>query len=96
MARQIDDERRCAGGVAVEIHQRHPLPGIDYLAWDALRAPRAHTVPAPRRTDEVDWPDVNAIVALGLTYAGHIRETGQTIDPAAPPITFDKHARSAA
>jgi 2-keto-4-pentenoate hydratase/2-oxohepta-3-ene-1,7-dioic acid hydratase in catechol pathway len=94
------EERRSAGGVAVEIHQRHPLPGIDYLAWDATRghsahAPTgAHTVPAPRRTDEADWPEVRSIVALGLTYADHIRETGQTIDPTAPPVAFAKHVRS--
>ncbi len=89
------DERRTTGGVAVEIHQRAPLPGVKYLAWDALARQRGGTEqPAPRRGDEVDWPDVTAIVALGLTYTDHAREAGQTIDAKTPPIAFAKHART--
>ncbi len=89
------DERRATGGVAVEIHQRTPLPGVQYLAWDALARQRGGTLqPAPRRGDEVDWPAVTAIVALGLTYNDHAREAGQTIDPKTPPIAFAKHAQT--
>ena len=88
------DERRVAGGVAVEIHQRTPLPGVDYIGWDATeRKPAARSAPAPR-ADTVPWPAVHAIVALGLTYGDHIRETGQKLDPSAPPMSFLKHARS--
>ena len=87
------EERRAAGGVAVEIHQHAPLPEVDYLAWDDQRRPRARTMPAPRRSDEVDWPEVKAIVALGLTYADHVRETGQHVDHRTP-VTFEKHART--
>jgi 2-keto-4-pentenoate hydratase/2-oxohepta-3-ene-1,7-dioic acid hydratase in catechol pathway len=88
------DDRRAAGGVAVEIHQHAPLPGVDYLPWDDVRRPLPHVVPAPRRADELDWPDVRAIVALGLTYADHIRETGQVVDAGTPPIAFAKHLRT--
>ncbi|HET7506273.1 MAG TPA: fumarylacetoacetate hydrolase family protein [Kofleriaceae bacterium] len=92
------DERRAGGGVAVEIQQRTPLPGVDYLAWDATERP-AHlpgppaAVPA-RLPERVDWPDVTAIVALGLTYGDHVRETGQKVDPSAPPTSFEKHVRA--
>ena len=88
------DERRSAGGVAVEIHQREPLAEVEYLAWDATerRVPRDDTPPV--RADQVDWPEVRAIVALGLTYKDHAREAGRTIDPAAPPISFAKHVRT--
>ena len=88
------DDRRAAGGVAVEIHQHAPLPGVDYMPWDDGGRPQPRVVPAPRRADELDWSEVRSIVALGLTYADHIRETGQAIDPAAPPIAFAKHVRS--
>jgi 2-keto-4-pentenoate hydratase/2-oxohepta-3-ene-1,7-dioic acid hydratase in catechol pathway len=88
------DERRAVGGVAVEIHQRTPLPGVEYIAWDATgRAPRALPSHAPR-PDTVAWPEVTAIVALGLTYGDHVRETGQKLDPSAPPTSFTKHVRT--
>jgi 2-keto-4-pentenoate hydratase/2-oxohepta-3-ene-1,7-dioic acid hydratase in catechol pathway len=91
--RQVD-ERRVAGGVAVEIHQRTPLPGVDYLAWDDT-AHQSAAVPEPRRLpDQVEWPAITAIVALGLTYGDHVRETGQKVDPGAPPTTFTKHVRT--
>ena len=90
------DERRVAGGVAVEIHQRTPLPGVEYIAWDATTRPETATSPPPRRADTVEWPDVTAIVALGLTYGDHVRETGQKLDPTAPPTSFTKHVRSLA
>ncbi|HTL34876.1 MAG TPA: fumarylacetoacetate hydrolase family protein [Kofleriaceae bacterium] len=90
---RLVDERRSAGGVAVEIHQRAKLPGVSYIAWD-------DTTPPPRvdrtnvASDTVDWPAVEAIVALGLTYADHLKETGQTHEPGTPPATFAKHLRS--
>jgi 2-keto-4-pentenoate hydratase/2-oxohepta-3-ene-1,7-dioic acid hydratase in catechol pathway len=89
------DERRVDGGVAVEIHQRTPLPDVDYLAWDdtAPRAPEPLAAPA-RRADQVEWPAVTAIVALGLTYGDHVRETGLKVDPSAPPPSFTKHVRA--
>ena len=88
------DERRVAGGVAVEIHQRTPLPDVDYLAWDDTAQLRT-APPAPaRRADQVDWPPITAIVALGLTYGDHVRETGQKVDPNAPPMSFTKHVRA--
>ena len=90
------DERRVAGGVAVEIHQRTPLPGVEYIAWDATTRPETATSPPPRRADTAEWPDVTAIVALGLTYGDHVRETGQKLDPTAPPTSFTKHVRSLA
>jgi len=90
------DERRVAGGVAVEIHQRTPLPGVEYIPWDATgRAPRELPVSTPR-PDTVPWPEVTAIVALGLTYGDHVRETGQKLDASAPPTSFTKHVRTLA
>jgi 2-keto-4-pentenoate hydratase/2-oxohepta-3-ene-1,7-dioic acid hydratase in catechol pathway len=88
------DERRVAGGVAVEIHQRAPLPDVDYLAWDDTAQPHPARPVAPRRADQVDWPPITAIVALGLTYGDHARETGQKVDPSAAPTSFTKHVRA--
>lgn len=90
------DERRVDGGVAVEIHQRTPLPGVEYIAWDATTRPEIAPVPMPHRADTVAWPEVTAIVALGLTYGDHVRETGQKLDPSAPPTSFTKHVRALA
>jgi 2-keto-4-pentenoate hydratase/2-oxohepta-3-ene-1,7-dioic acid hydratase in catechol pathway len=93
---KLTDERRTAGGVALEIHQRTPLPAVDYIAWDetqrTARRPRA-TTSGP---DRVEWPAVQSIVALGMTYADHVKETGQTIEPGTPPATFLKHLRTLA
>lgn len=90
------DERRVDGGVAVEIHQRTPLPGVQYIPWDATTRPDAPEPVAPRGADTIEWPAVNAIVALGLTYGDHVRETGQKLDPSAPPTSFTKHVRALA
>jgi 2-keto-4-pentenoate hydratase/2-oxohepta-3-ene-1,7-dioic acid hydratase in catechol pathway len=88
------EERRVEGGVAVEIHQRMPLPDVEYLAWDETARP-APVAPAPaRRADQLDWPEVTAIVALGLTYGDHVRETGQKVDASAPPTSFTKLIRA--
>ena len=88
------EERRVAGGVAVEIHQRTALPGVDYIPWDATERPTAIIAPTTRPADRVDWPEVTAIVALGLTYGDHVRETGQKLDPGAPPTSFTKHVHA--
>jgi len=88
------DERRVAGGVAVEIHQRTGLPGVDYIPWDATERTPAVIAPAPPKPDRIPWPDVTAIVALGLTYGDHVRETGQKLDPGAPPTSFTKDVRA--
>lgn len=93
---KLVDEKRTAGGVAVEIHQRTPLPGVQYIGWDDTTPPPRAIKPAPRRTDEIEWPAVQSIVALGLTYADHVKETGQTIDPGTPPSAFLKHLRTLA
>ena len=87
------DDQRSAGGVAVEIHQHEALPGVRYLGWDGLRsdAEAALPVPAVPDAESVEWPEQGAIVALGLTYADHVRETGGTPDPSAPIAAFAKH-----
>lgn len=94
---KLVEDRRVAGGVAVEIHQHAPLPEVDYIGWDATtRATRLvepATEPAP---DSVAWPDVTAVVALGLTYGDHVRETGQKLDISLPPVSFLKHVRALA
>ncbi|MEO7095437.1 MAG: fumarylacetoacetate hydrolase family protein, partial [Polyangiales bacterium] len=90
------DERRVDGGVAVEIHQRTPLPGVQYIPWDATTRTEATAGPVPRGADTVEWPAVTAIVALGLTYGDHVRETGQKLDPTASPTSFTKHVRALA
>ena len=87
------DERRAAGGVAVEIHQHAPLPDVDYIAWDdTARRPSAANATPPATGEE--WPAITAIVALGLTYGDHIRETGRKLEPDQPPTSFTKHVRA--
>lgn len=88
------DERRVEGGVAVEIHQRTPLPNVQYIPWDATTRTEAASEPVTRGADTVDWPEVTSIVALGLTYGDHARETGLKLDPTAPPTSFTKHVRA--
>lgn len=91
----VADERRAAGGVAVEIHQHAPLPEVDYIAWDETSRPDRKLAPVPPLAeDQVEWPNVNAIIALGLTYGDHIRETGRKLEPGAPPTSFTKHTRA--
>jgi len=88
------DDRRVAGGVAVEIHQHAPLPDVDYIPWEATTRTAREVVPAPLGNEEVAWPEVTSIVALGLTYGDHARETGQKLDASAPPTSFTKHIRA--
>ena len=85
---RLADERRSAGGVAVEIHQREALPDVAYLAWDATDRPIPPRPPVAPADDEVAWPDLGAIVALGLTYRDHVKETGSKIE--ATPVAFGK------
>jgi 2-keto-4-pentenoate hydratase/2-oxohepta-3-ene-1,7-dioic acid hydratase in catechol pathway len=91
---KLVEERRSAGGVALEIHQRLPLPQVGYVGWDEVATPPPRRQALVQRHDRVDWPEPGAIVALGLTYADHAKQTGATLDPAAPPIAFAKHART--
>jgi 2-keto-4-pentenoate hydratase/2-oxohepta-3-ene-1,7-dioic acid hydratase in catechol pathway len=88
------DERRSSGGAAVEIHQRTPLPDVEYIAWDQTSHVSAKP-PAPTRGEHhVDWPTLGTVVAFGLTYRDHARETGQDVDPMKLPYAFEKHPRS--
>jgi 2-keto-4-pentenoate hydratase/2-oxohepta-3-ene-1,7-dioic acid hydratase in catechol pathway len=89
------DERRASGGVAVEIHQRAPLPGVDYIRWeDTARKPtQKRPAPAPRG-DLVEWPELRSITALGMTYADHVKETGAKLTRNALPAAFTKHERT--
>jgi 2-keto-4-pentenoate hydratase/2-oxohepta-3-ene-1,7-dioic acid hydratase in catechol pathway len=91
---KLVDDRRVAGGVAVEIHQHAALPDVDYIPWDATTATPRELPPPVTPGEDVAWPEVNAIVALGLTYGDHVRETGQKLDLDAPPTSFTKHARA--
>lgn len=104
------DERRAVGGAAVEIHQHAALPGVDYIPWDATSSsPRLSALAAPPdgrggaanrhleqplRADLVEWPELGAVVALGLTYGDHIRETSRKLTPGEPPTSFTKLARA--
>ena len=89
------DERRAPGGAAVEIHQHAALPEVEYIPWDATTIGTPdRRIEEPLRPDVVEWPELGAVVALGLTYGDHVRETGQKLDPGAPPTSFTKHARA--
>lgn len=91
---KLVDDRRVSGGVAVEIHQHAPLPDVDYIPWDATSATPRELPPPATPGEDVEWPTINGIVALGLTYGDHVRETGHRLDPDAPPTSFTKHARA--
>lgn len=88
------DDRRVTGGVAVEIHQRSALPGVEYLPWDATERAPAPPPTVEEQPDTVPWPEVTSVTALGLTYSDHVRETGQKLDRDAPPTSFTKHVRA--
>jgi 2-keto-4-pentenoate hydratase/2-oxohepta-3-ene-1,7-dioic acid hydratase in catechol pathway len=91
---KLVDDRRVAGGVAVEIHQHAPLPDVDYIPWDATVVTPREVPPPSTPGEDIEWPTVTAIVALGLTYGDHVRETGQKLDLEAPPTSFTKHVRA--
>jgi 2-keto-4-pentenoate hydratase/2-oxohepta-3-ene-1,7-dioic acid hydratase in catechol pathway len=91
---KLADDRRVAGGVAVEIHQHAALPDVDYIPWDATTRKPRELPPAIPGNEEIAWPEVTSIVALGLTYGDHVRETGQKLDTSAPPTSFTKHVRA--
>ncbi len=83
---------------ALELHGPDPIDGLAYVAWDAREATQpARRAPADRPPDRaalggelVPLPSPGAIHALGLTYAGHLRETGESL----PPVSFDKDLAS--
>ncbi len=91
---KLVDDRRVQGGVAVEIHQHSPLPDVDYIPWDGTTATPRELPPPATPGEDIEWPEVTAIVALGLTYGDHVRETGQKLDLEAPPTSFTKHVRA--
>lgn len=92
-----NEERRVAGGVAVEIHQRTALPGVAYIPWDATaHSPAIVPAPVEPDVDRVAWPEVTAIVSLGLMYGDHVRETGQKLEANSVPTSFTKHVRALA
>lgn len=90
----VIDERRAVGGTAVEIHQHARLPGVEYIAWDETARKPAPEVAPLEPPSTVEWPEVKDIVALGLTYGDHVRETGLKLDASAPPTSFTKHVRA--
>jgi 2-keto-4-pentenoate hydratase/2-oxohepta-3-ene-1,7-dioic acid hydratase in catechol pathway len=89
-------QSRCA---ALEFHGPDDFPEFSYVAWDASDAqprPRVsasastRASPPPGAGAWIDTPPPSNIVALGLTYKAHARETASgpdpvvfTIDPAA-------------
>jgi 2-keto-4-pentenoate hydratase/2-oxohepta-3-ene-1,7-dioic acid hydratase in catechol pathway len=80
---------------ALEIHRPEPLEGVSYLAFeDAGPAPPVPRVAAsrPARSDQAELPRPSRILALGLTYADHLRETGTR--PPKEPVVFEKPART--
>lgn len=93
---KLVSERRSAGGVAVEIHQHAALPEVEYLAWDELTSTPRELPAVIGGNEDIEWPEVTAIVALGLTYGDHVRETGRKLDPKAPPTAFVEHPRALA
>lgn len=90
----LTDERRSAGGAAVKIHQHARLPGVAYLPWDGHVLPPPPEPDAPPFADTVEWPEVRSVVALGLTYGDHGRETGRKLSPGEPPTSFTKDHRA--
>jgi 2-keto-4-pentenoate hydratase/2-oxohepta-3-ene-1,7-dioic acid hydratase in catechol pathway len=87
---------------ALEIHQREPLPGIRYLGWEeeadanaSANADASANTNADANGDasgdangSMAMPAITDVLALGLTYADHIRETGSAVP--AEPIVFRK------
>jgi 2-keto-4-pentenoate hydratase/2-oxohepta-3-ene-1,7-dioic acid hydratase in catechol pathway len=84
-------QSRCA---ALEFHGPDDYGEFSYVAWDAREPqPRARgeaLEPAPAEPLEpgawIDTPRPSNIVALGLTYKAHARETGSGPDPVVFPI----------
>lgn len=84
---------------ALEHHDLAPIAGVPTIQWDerairpAQRARDAKSGPLP--THHVPWPEVRAIVALGLTYRDHIQETGGDPRHAADAVVaFEKRLRT--
>jgi 2-keto-4-pentenoate hydratase/2-oxohepta-3-ene-1,7-dioic acid hydratase in catechol pathway len=79
---------RCA---ALEFHGPDDYPEFSYVAWEA-REPQPRLRPSPAVSESespqppgpgrwIDTPHPTDIVALGLTYKAHARETGSGPDP---------------
>jgi 2-keto-4-pentenoate hydratase/2-oxohepta-3-ene-1,7-dioic acid hydratase in catechol pathway len=76
---------------ALEIHQKEPLPGVDYLPWLAPGpvTAAAYTVStSPRAGVSSPLPPIADVLAIGLSYADHVRETGSRVP--ATPVVFRK------
>jgi 2-keto-4-pentenoate hydratase/2-oxohepta-3-ene-1,7-dioic acid hydratase in catechol pathway len=77
---------QCA---ALEFHGPEDYEELGYVAWDAreveprARAPRVRPAPLnpPGPGEWIDTPRPERILALGLTYADHAKETGSEPDP---------------
>ncbi len=85
----------CAHACAIEIHQPEPLPGFSYIRWeDTGPAARPSRSPALAAADAsaVPLPAIEDVLAVGLSYADHVRETGSRAPES--PIVFRKHLRS--
>jgi len=84
-----------AHACAIEIHQPEPLPGFSYIRWDdtgpAAQPSRSPTLAAAQES-AAPLPPIEEVLALGLSYADHVRETGSRAPES--PIIFRKHLRS--
>ncbi len=80
---------------ALEIHRPEPLDGVSYLPFEdagPCGVPRRNAGSAPLRSDHAELPWPSRILALGLTYRDHLRETGTR--PPKEPVVFEKPART--
>jgi 2-keto-4-pentenoate hydratase/2-oxohepta-3-ene-1,7-dioic acid hydratase in catechol pathway len=82
----------CEEGTALELHGTEPLPDVRYVEWDDEVLGPTSRAPAPRASVRAVapsgasfeyLPEVRSIVALGLTYRDHARETASDGTPAA-------------
>jgi 2-keto-4-pentenoate hydratase/2-oxohepta-3-ene-1,7-dioic acid hydratase in catechol pathway len=102
-------ERRLQSrGAALEFHGPEDFPEFSYVAWDAREVqPRARfnsVVSAETQASAppgpgawIDTPQPSNIVALGLTYKAHARETGSGPDPVVftiDPAAWSSNART--
>ncbi len=78
-------------GAALEIHGADEVDGVRYIAWDETHAPAALPVDAEGQDDAPAPHAPGRILAFGLTYGEHIRETGSTDDK---PLLFEKQTVS--
>ncbi len=63
--------------------------------WDATTiGTPGRRIEEPLRPDVVEWPELGAVVALGLTYGDHVRETGQEARSRRAAHVVHQHARA--